>query len=144
MMDFDVLVTSSQYYCMQQPGSFPISRLPPCRNVADVVSAAPIRISSRLWRNVNNGQRYPLVLLGASPADPVFVSPEIRANLPLLTRTNTALMDRTTMPMFGPIRTGLVSELGSENVEIVGLFTNGGGFDAPGLLVVSDQTLSTL
>lgn len=144
MMDFDVLITSSQYYCMQQPGSLPRERLATCCEVPGVTSALPIYFSSRLWRNPKTGSRYPLMIMGVSPEEPIFVSPEIRKNLPLLHRTNTALMDRTTMPMYGSIHTGLVTEVGTENVEIVGLFTNGGGFDAPGILVVGDQTLIAL
>ena len=107
-------------------------------------SVSPVYTTSLPWRNVENGSRHIVLLLGAAPGDPVFLDPEIREQLPRLHQTGCVLMDRQMLPLFGPARVGLVSEAGSHSLTVVGLFRNGAGFNAGGLMVASDQTMNRL
>jgi putative ABC transport system permease protein len=145
MLDFDAVIIGTQYYNLQQAGSFPRTRMYQARAVPGVQSVSPIYLALMPWRNIDTGGRHSILILGAALADPVFLSTEIREQLPLLDETDRVLMDRRTLPYYGPIRTGLVSEAGDKNtLEVAGLFTNGSGFGGGGLLVTSDRTFNHL
>jgi putative ABC transport system permease protein len=84
-----------------------------------------------------------LVVLGINPSDPVTRLPELESNRPKLAIPDTVLIDRLSRPEVGPREVGLVTQVGPSNLEVVGQFSIGSGFEA-GLLVVSDQTFSRL
>lgn len=144
MLDFDAVVISSEFASLQQPNSFPRARLYQTLQSPSIQSVSPLYMSALPWRNVENGSRHTVLVLGAAAGDPVFLHPEIRKQLPRLHETGSALMDRQMLPIYGPAREGLVSEAGSHSVTVVGLFRNGAGFNAGGMMVVSDQTINRL
>jgi putative ABC transport system permease protein len=145
MLDFDAIIIGTQYYNLQQAGSFPRTRMYQAREVPGVRSVSPIYMALMPWRNVDTGSRHSLLILSAALGDPVFRSAEIREQLPLLAETDRVLMDRRTLPYYGPIRKGLVSEAGEKHtLAVAGLFTNGSGFGGGGLLVTSDATFNHL
>lgn len=143
-LDFDILLTASQYYSLQQPGQFARGRVYQALAVPGVDSVSPVYMANLPWRNVVDGSRHVLLVMGVAPTDPAFASPEIRAQQAKLLRTGTALMDRRSLNNFQPIHQGLISEAGSHTLEIVGLFNNGGGMAAACVLVVSDRTFNEL
>jgi len=144
MLDFDAVLISSEFSSLQRPSSFPRARLNQALQDPAVQSVSPVYTASLPWRNVENGSRHIVFILGAAPGDPVFLDPAIRERLPRLHQTGCVLMDRQMLPLFGPAREGLVSEVGSHSLTVVGLFRNGAGFNAGGLMVASDQTMSRL
>jgi len=144
MLDFDAVLISSDFSSLQRPSSFPRARLHQALQDRAVQSVSPVYTTSLPWRNVENGSRHIVLILGAAPGDPVFLDPEIRERLPRLHQTGCVLMDRQMLPLFGPARVGLVSEVGSHSLTVVGLFRNGAGFNAGGLMVASDQTMNRL
>lgn len=141
---YDVLLVSAKYASIQAPGTFPVTRLYQARGVPGVETACPIYFTGRPWRDAATGGRNTILIIGAAPADPVFASAEIVAQLPRLHETGTALMDRRTLPVYGPVRDGLRAEAGGDTLSVVGLFSNGGGYGAGGILVVSDRTVNVL
>lgn len=143
MLDFDAVVISSEFSSVHRPSSFPRARLHQALQDPAVQSVSPVYTTSLPWRNVENGSRHVVFILGAAPGDPVFVDPEIREGLTRL-QTGCVLMDQQMLSMYGPARVGLVSEAGSHSLTVVGLFRNGAGFNAGGLLVASDQTMNRL
>ncbi|MGL6096482.1 MAG: ABC transporter permease [Fimbriiglobus sp.] len=144
LFEYDLLLVSAKYSSIQAPGTFPITRLYQARAVAGVRSACPIYFTGRPWRDEATGGRNTILVIGAAPADPVFVSAEVRDQFHLLHETGTALMDRRTLPIYGPIRDGLRAEAGDNTLSVVGLFSNGGGYGAGGILIVSDRTINVL
>lgn len=144
MLDYDAVVIGSEFSSLQHPSSFPRTRLYQALQAPGVQSMSPVYTTSLPWRNVENGSRHIVLLLGAAPGDPVFLDPEIREQLPRLHQTGCVLMDQQMLPLYGPARVGLVSEAGSHSLTVVGLFRNGAGFNAGGLMVASDQTMNHL
>lgn len=144
MLDFDAVVIGSEFSSLQRPGSFPRGRLYQALQAPGVQSVSPVYTTSLPWRNVENGSRHIVLVLGAAPGDPVFVDPEIREQLPRLHQKGCVLMDRQMLPLYGPAHVGLVSEAGSQSLTVVGLFRNGAGFNAGGMMVASDQTINHL
>lgn len=144
MLDFDALLLSAQYMSLQEPGTVPQTRLYQVVQEPGVQSVSPVYFGAVPWRNVEDGSRHTMMVLGVAPGDPVFVSPEIRAGLPLLQQTDSALMDRRMLPRFGPVHVNLVSEAGNHSLEVAGLFSNGGGFGAGGVIIVGDRTFNRL
>ncbi|HEY3964810.1 MAG TPA: FtsX-like permease family protein [Planctomycetaceae bacterium] len=144
MFDYDLLLTSLQYYNLQQPGSVDLSRLYQARSAPGVATICPVYLSSVPRRSVDDGSRSLLMMIGLSPQDPVFAKQEVTELLPRLQRTDTALMDSRSLANFGAIREGQVAEIAGRRVEVAGLFSNGGGMSAGSLLIVSDRTFSHL
>jgi putative ABC transport system permease protein len=144
MLDFDAVLISSQYNSIQSPGSFSRTRMYQALGVSGVKSVSPIYMRLLPWRNIENRSQHVVMVLGADPIDPVFLHPEILRQLPLLHETDRVLMDRRMLPNYGPAYPGLVSEAGGHSLEVAGLFSNGGGFYAGGLLICSDRTFNRL
>ena len=69
--------------------------------------------------------------------------PELDQLRHALIQQDTVLIDRLSRPEVGPRYVGLVTQVGPRNLEVVGQFTIGPGFEA-GLAIVSDQTFSRL
>ena len=131
MLDFDAALISSDFSSLQRPSSFPRARLHQASQDRAVQSVSPVYTTSLPWRNVENGSRHVVLILGAAPADPVFLDPEIRERLPRLHQTGCVLMDRQMLPLYGPARVGLVSEVGLR--ALVEHWSGGlGGREAPG------------
>lgn len=144
MLDFDAILIGTDYSSLQQPGSFPRPRLYQALGVPGVRSVSPVYMGVLPWRNVDNGSRHPALILGVAPGDPVFLQEEVRAQLYRLNQTDRVLLDRQMLPFYGPARVGLVSEAGTHTVTVAGLFRNGAGFVASGLLVAGDRTFNRL
>jgi putative ABC transport system permease protein len=144
MFDYDLLMTSSQYYNLQQPGAIDLSRLYQVRSAPGVATACPVHLAVVPRRSVDDGSRSILMMIGLSLSDPVFAKQEVAALLPRLRRTDTALMDRRSLANFGTIREGQIAEIAGRRVEVAGLFSNGGGMSAGSLLIVSDRTFTHL
>lgn len=144
MFDYDLLLTSMQYYNLLQPGDVDLSRLYLVRSVPGVATVCPVYLASVPRRSVDDGSRSMLMMIGLSPQDPVFAKQEVVALLPRLQRTDTALMDRRSLANFGTIHEGQVAEIAGRRIEVAGLFSNGGGMSAGSLLIVSDRTFSHL
>jgi putative ABC transport system permease protein len=144
MLDFDAILIGKDYSSLQQPGSLPRSRLYQALGLPGVGSASPVYMGILPWRNVRDGSRHPVLVLGVAPGDPVFLHEVVREQLYRLEQTDRVLLDQQMLPMYGPARVGLVSQAGGHTVTVAGLFRNGAGFDASGLLVASDQTFNRL
>lgn len=144
MLDFDAILIGADYSSLQHPGSFPRPRLYQALGAPGAHSASPVYIAIVPWRNVDNGSSHPVLVLGVAPGDPVFLQEEVREQLYLVNQTDRVLLDRQMLPFYGPARVGLESQAGGHTVTVAGLFRNGAGFDAGGILVASDQTFNRL
>lgn len=140
-LDYDLVLTSPYYVRLIQSGTFPRGRLYQAQAHPEVAQAMPLYAAYQLWRNPVTRQRRPLVLLGLNPSLAATRNEDLVAQMKKLALPDTVLVDRLTRPDVGPIDVGLVTDVGARNLEVVGHFTVGPGFEA-GLVVLSDQTFS--
>jgi putative ABC transport system permease protein len=142
-LDFDLVITSPHYVSLTQAGTFPRRRLAQARADPDVAAVMPVYVNRQMWRNPRTRAYRSVVVLGINPTDPVTRVPELEQQRPALAHPDTVLVDRLSRSDVGPLDTGLVTQVGSRNLEVIGQFRIGPGFEA-GLIVVSDQSFSRL
>ena len=144
-LDFDVLVRSRHYLHLISSRTFPRERLDQAESAAGVVSASPVYLVSRFWRNPHDGSKRAMLILGVHPNDPVFRNEDIQRKLALLTVPEYVLIDQKSRREFGPrdgkrfgdADVGVETELVEQTVRIVGYFMLGMGFVADGDVVTS-------
>jgi putative ABC transport system permease protein len=163
-LDFDLLLVSSEYATLRNPGTLPRGRLALARGVDCVQTVLPLGVSRGMWHGPHSEEyslppsRSVICMLGVDPttlgqvfADPdqyVFRDSRDRASASsALTRARTILLDRTSRPEFGTPeqrRPGSTTEMNNSVVEIVGEFEIGTGFDYMGVLLTGEETFQTL
>jgi putative ABC transport system permease protein len=141
---FDLLIASTGYEYQVQPGEFPRSQLDRARTAPEVALAAPLYFGSAKWRSGEDGKAPDVFVIGLDPQDRIFTSEDINRQLAVLDRADTALVDSMTRPMFGPLTTGRVVEIGGDKVKIGGDYVLGTGFMGLGVILVSAQNFVRL
>lgn len=169
-LNFDLLVTSSEYLDLSRPGVFPRARLAQARAAGGVAEVIPLSVGVGGWRlpasaglfgTTPGGGVMSINLLAVPPGqldrafmvgpDGVFPSAEAaRANGALLTRLDSFLLDRLSKPEFGEVamlealppdgRGGDVIRLNGMRAVVVGHFDLGTGFSWNGMLMSSEET----
>ena len=143
-MRFDLLLTSDQYEYQAQPGVFPLSALDRVRSSSDVAEATPIYFGFAKWKS-GKGDLWPDVfVIGFDPASDVFIPDSINRQTAALDRLDTVLVDSATRPMFGPLDTGRVVEIGDRKVTIGGQYDLGTGFMGLGVALTSTANFARL
>ncbi|HEY7307730.1 MAG TPA: ABC transporter permease DevC [Gemmataceae bacterium] len=142
-LEFDIVLLSPHYVVLTQTGTFPRERLFQARAWGQVESVSPLYVSRQMWRNPETRFQRAVVTLGVNPSDPVCHSPELREQCRGLAIPDTALIDRLSRPEVGALPAGQVTEVGTRNIEIIGQFEVGPGFEA-GVAIVGDQTYARL
>jgi putative ABC transport system permease protein len=141
---FDLVLVSHSYLFFSRPGELPRERIYQALGHPQVRAAAPLHIGYNLWRNVENGERREILVLGIEPRAVPLAALASRADVAALSRPDTVLIDRATRPEYGPHAPGTVSELGPRRVEVIGEYDLGYGFSAFGVAVVSAETFAAL
>jgi putative ABC transport system permease protein len=143
-MRFDLLLVSDQYEYQSQPGVFASSLLDRVRASPDVAAATPLYFGVAKWHGGEGGVWPDLFVIGFDTASHVFVPESIDRQLTVLARPDTILVDSTTRPMFGPLDTGRVVEIGDQAVTIGGQYVLGTGFMGLGVALVSAANFAQL
>jgi putative ABC transport system permease protein len=143
-MRFDLLLVSHQYEYQAQPGVFPLARLTAARGSPEVAAATPLYFGVAKWKG-GEGEAWPdLFVIGFDPASGVLTPPSIEDQRALLSRPDTLLVDSTTRPIFGPIESGRVVEIGDRSETIGGQYELGTGFMGLGVALVSETNFARL
>jgi putative ABC transport system permease protein len=171
-LQFDLLITSSEYLDVSRTGAFPRARLAQAR-AADVADVLPLSFGVAGWRAparesligapIPAGEQMSLNVLGVPPdqLDKVFVvgaggvftsAEEARAARDKLTPGDTFLMDRRSKPEFGDAtqlqrvspdgRDNDIVRVNGRRASIVGAFELGTGFSWNAMLMTSEETYS--
>src|SRR3984893_10007012 len=141
---FDLLVASSEYEYQAQPGAFALSQLGPVRSSPDVEKATPIYFGFAKWKSGEGGLWPDVFVIGFEPASHVFTPDTINRQTSVLERADTVLVDSTTRPMFGPLETGRIVEIGDRKVMIGGQYVLGTGFMGLGVVLASAPNFARL
>jgi putative ABC transport system permease protein len=162
-LEFDLLLTSSEYLDMSRPGSLDRNRLVQAQAAPGVVDVLPLSMNQALWKNPTDdpdrgGKRWQLTLIGIDPGrlDALFRpsgrgvfrdADDLAAKRSVLGRGGTVILDRKSRPDFGnpaAMPPGLLTELNGQRVELAGYFELGTGFSYTGLLLTSEETYADL
>jgi len=135
---FDLLMTSSAYDFQGRSYDFPRARLYLAMSLPEVESARPFYQSAASWLSPEGRLRRDVFVMGFAPQDDLFNVDEIEHQADVMERPNTVLVDRATLPMFGPQTPGRLVEIGEHAFEIAGQYTLGTGFIGLGVVVTSD------
>jgi putative ABC transport system permease protein len=148
-LNFDLLLTSTDYLYMARAGYFPRTRLAQVGSLPEVADVSPLYLGVNVWLNKDHdnkayGLRRGVLMMGVDPRDDVFRLDEIKSQRGKLQLLNDALMDNRSRPEFGKHPPGWETEVGDKTVRVIGNFTLGTGFSADGALLVSDLTFVNL
>jgi putative ABC transport system permease protein len=162
-LNFDLLLTSSEYLELSRPGTLDRARLAQARAVAGVTDVVPLSTEQALWRNptddpARGGKRWQLTALGVDPGrlHDTFLPPDhglfgnpagLAAARSDLARINTVLLDRRSRPDFGDpgeMPPGTIVEVSGRRIELAGYFELGTGFSFTGLLLTNEETFPTI
>lgn len=165
-LDFDLVLTSTEYSNLARPAAFSRRRLAQARAVPGVERALPLTAVLGLWtqpRRLTDPEselphKWSIMVLAVDPArlDELFRRPfpevfraeaDLRRDAVQLARLDTVLMDRTSSPPYGDVATWnrvRYNDLNDRRVEIIGDIKLGTGFAYSGLLMTSESTLTHL
>jgi putative ABC transport system permease protein len=143
-LDFDFVLLSAEYVAVGEPGKFPRPRLAQALAVPGVWAVTPLYMAFHVWRNPDTQLARKLLVIGGDPQGRAFRLSEVSARLHALHQSNAVLIDRLSLPDFGPQYTGLVTEVNGRRITIVGQYTLGLGFVADGSIIVSDTTFAQI
>jgi putative ABC transport system permease protein len=143
-MRFDLLLVSDHYEYQAQPGTFPLSQLDRMRASPDVVQASPVYFGYAKWKGGEGGVWPDVFVIGFDVASHIFDPAGINQQLVSLGRADTVLVDSATRPMFGPLTTGRVVEIGDRKVAIGGQYILGTGFMGLGVVLASAPNFARL
>jgi putative ABC transport system permease protein len=144
-LGYDVAIISPKTDFIVRPMSFPRSRLHQARGFPGVARVSPIYLGLSSWRNpASPAETRTIFVVGFDPEQAPFDLPGVRRHQAELRLPDRVLYDRDSRPEFGPVaalfeREGRVStEVGTRQVEVVGLFRLGTSFGIDASLITSD------
>src|SRR5262249_58808798 len=106
--------------------------------------ATPIYFGFAKWKGGEGGVWPDVFVIGFDPASHVFIPESIDRQLSVLGKTDTLLVDSATRPIFGPLDTGRVVEVGARNETIGGQYILGTGFMGLGVGLASAPNFAGL
>lgn len=169
-LQFDLLITSSEYEDLSRTATFPDQRLAQVRAAEGVVAVVPLSMGFAEWRmpqrhgwlrHSSGGEIMSIAVLAAPPEylarafrigpDGVFSTPvEAEEAAHLLTRQNTFLFDRRSKTEYGSAEYWLEQSrrrnpqdpvlINGRSAVIAGTFSLGTGFSWNALLLTSEST----
>ena len=153
VLEGDLFLTSSQYKALTAQQSFPRTRLYQTLAFEGVKSVEPLYFQFGKLKNILNGQKFSIFVIGVDPSRSIFNSPQINQNIDKIKLPDTALFDLSSRPEFGPIaaefdaKQKMDIEIASFNqitkakrFKIEGLFSLGPSFGIDGNLITNHST----
>ena len=137
----EIVITSRIKTNMFVPEQFARNRLYQAQAFEGVDAAYPLYLEVNApWKNPETGKIARLRAIAFNLNDPVFLLPEVNANLEALRLPETVLIDTRARSEVGPKQAGIVTELAERRVQSVGTFELGTDFSAGnGNVLMSEQ-----
>ncbi len=142
--DFDLVLVSPNYRWVAETSHFPRTRIFQGEALGAIKKIEPIYTEYSKWKNTETGVLSKLLIIGFDPRGYPFKSQEIKKSLSKIQKPDTLLIDKLSLPLFGPKDIGLSTEIENRKITIRGQFTWGIGFSADGAVVMSDQNFLRL
>jgi putative ABC transport system permease protein len=140
----DIFLISSESTALIAMKSFSRRRLYQALGVEGVESVSPIYHNFALWKNPVNRSTRSIQVIGFNPKDNLLDLPNVESQLQTIQMPDTVLFDDLSREEFGPIAelytqgNPVVTEVGTREIRVDGLFSLGASFGADGNLVTSD------
>jgi putative ABC transport system permease protein len=147
--DLVLLHTDTNYFFGIK--DFPRNYLYKVAGINGIASANPLYFSDGKFKNPENFVTQTIGVCAFNPEKPVLNLPEVNQLLKSLKKPDSVLFDRLSRDQYGPIasefkKNNIISiELSNKKINIVGLFSLGGGvMSQDGLIITSDLNYSQL
>ena len=143
-LNADVYLLSAKSKDPTVPTVFSIRHLHRLEGLAEVKRVMALYSGQTQWQNSATGSGRQIQVYGFDLKKAPFfreLSPEV---IDRLQPPDTVIFDRRSHREYGPRNVGIVSKLGEEIVEIVGLFSLGNSFEYDGTILSSDQNFRHL
>lgn len=155
-MQFDLLLRSSDYAHLYEPGRIESTNISVAAGLEEVREVIPMWVALQNWRSLEpldnparmrrfRTQFLPLAVMGVNPDDEVFFRQDITNSQYLLAADQNVLVDDSTRPDYGP-RNGYkftvndkdrAAEIGGQYFKIAGVFKLGTGLAANAAVLTS-------
>jgi len=146
----DIFLISPQYQSITSQQPFSRMRLYQALALDSVKSISPLYLKYGKLKNIDNGRKFSILVLGIDPGKPTLNLDEVQQNINQLKISNQALFDRASRSEFGPIAERFNQGLNvnieiapyneiiaAKNFKIVGLYTIGTSFGIDGSLIIN-------
>lgn len=158
VLDFDLLLTSSQYISLSDADRVTSSRLRLADSDPAIADSTPLAIAFLPWRVISpdedlHGRQRTLMAIAYDPnqADRIFrveqlqhpdrlPRDEMLQQLRRVIEPGAVLTDTQSRPQFGNMDIGTETKLVNVPVRVAGRFTLGAGFSSDGMIFISDRT----
>jgi putative ABC transport system permease protein len=144
-MDADIIIRSAQYRDLSLAGTLPRRRLYQIKDIPGVQSAAPVYVSTVVWKNPQTRRQTQLTLAGQNLDRPAFTFDEVNQNLDRLKAPDTFLFDRLSRGEYAKVVTQVAAgkstktEINRRTIEVTGLFSLGASFATDGTIITSSE-----
>jgi putative ABC transport system permease protein len=145
-LDGEVFLLNAAKYRVNTRDPFPRRQLDAARTVAGVASVRPLDAdwTGFFWKNPYDGKTFLVQAFAFNPAEPVFLLPEVEAELNGLTAEDSVIVDRAARRFLGTAGGAKESEINGSKVHIVGTFSLGPDFQSDGTLMMSERSFARL
>jgi putative ABC transport system permease protein len=149
-LDADILLINRAQYALPARQSFDIKRILQARACPGVAAVYPIYTETvgTEWKPASGGKPYSIRVIAFDPDDPVFLTPEVRAQAAVLRQPDVALIDSRSKQQYGiPKKLELLrkqtgAELANHSIRVEGTFPLGTDFANDGNLIMSSANLA--
>lgn len=145
-IDGDIMLTSSQKYEFDRDAPFSRRQLYEARGVPGVATIRPLYMerAASIWKNPQNHKLFEVMAFAFDPDQPVFLIPEVAANLAAFRQPNTLMMDSHSRSDLGEAKAGTETEFSRQHVKVIGTFWLGPNFFSFGNVIMSDRNFFKL
>ena len=149
-MDADMLLVNRARYTLPARKSFDFKRILQARSCPGVAAVYPLYTESfgTEWEPAPGGKPYSIRVIAFDPDDPVFLTPEVRAQAAVLRQPDVALIDSRSKNQYGipatlpRLRQQSGAELANHAIRLAGTFPMGTDFVNDGNLIMSSANLA--
>ncbi len=150
ILQTDLVILSTQAKNFSELQTFSRRRLYQALNVPGVKTVEPLYLGSMAWRNPQTQRKTTMLVIGQDPEQIILNLPEVNRQLPKLQLPNMVLFDQKSrgsyQKMIEEMKTGqrVTTEMGTNTITVVGLFSVGASFADDGALITSTDTFLRL